>query len=169
LPYARRVAEALGGTLTVASESGQGSTFTATLYAPRPLRRGEPSHLGAVIIGDDDAAHREVLRGLLSGLADQVIDAADAEAVLTAIAEMSPDLVLLDLTMPSGGGQRVLAELIVRPDLDDVPVVVVSSATENLADPTQRERAGAVVDKAHLDREVLAAAIAVATDRGTPS
>jgi signal transduction histidine kinase len=169
LPYARRVAEALGGALTVTSEPGKGSTFTATVHAPRPHTTAEPGTVGAVgtvLVGDDDAAHRELLRGLLTGLAEQVIDAVDADDVLATITERRPDVVLLDLSMPGGGGERVLAELAARPDLDGVKVVVVSSAIEILTDPASRNRAVAIIDKAGLDREVLAAAIA-ATGLGT--
>ena len=170
LPYARKVAQALGGTLDLSSAPGQGSTFTARLPAPRPYEQVAPARVGTVLIGDDDAAHRELLRGLLAGLAepvDRVIEAADADAVLAAVADARPDLVLLDLSMPGGGGQRVLADLAARPELDAVPVVVVSSAIETLDDPTTRNRAVAIIDKAGLDREVLAAAIAAATGNAT--
>jgi hypothetical protein len=68
LPYARRLARILGGNLTLTSAPGAGTTAVLDL----PLRT--PA-LGTVLLADDDAAFRGVLRGLLAGLAGQVLEA----------------------------------------------------------------------------------------------
>ena len=70
LPYARRLAGLLGGELTLASEAGAGTT--AVLRLPHGL----PS-VGTVVVADDDAGFRQVLKAMLAGIAGAVIEAAD--------------------------------------------------------------------------------------------
>ncbi len=54
LPYARRLAEILGGELTLTSEPGIGTT--AVLRLPHG-----PATVGTVLVADDDAGYRQVL------------------------------------------------------------------------------------------------------------
>ena len=160
LPYARRVATALGGSLTLTSTPGQGSTFRARVRNHQPDVAAIGHRLSSVVVGDDDAAWRETLRGLLTTVADVVVEAADADAVLAALTDATPELVLLDLRMP-GGGARVLAEIDQHPEWRDVAVVVISSSDVELGE-LRTQRPGLVtLDKAVLDRESLARAIAM--------
>jgi len=155
LPYARRVTEALGGTLTVASEVGRGSTFTLTLE-----RTGTPA-VGRVLLVDDDGASRAVLRGLLAEVAAEVREARDGAEALSAVAAERPDVVLLDVRMPGLDGPAVRDALRADPATADLPVVLVSSAD---APPG----AGPVLDKAGLDAATLARALRAATGEDRP-
>ena len=56
LPYARRLARILGGDLTLTSEPGAGTTVRLDLPNQTPA-------VGTVLLADDDAAFRQVLRG----------------------------------------------------------------------------------------------------------
>jgi len=138
LPYARRLARILGGDLTLASEPGAGTTVVLDL----PLRT--PA-VGTVLLTDDDAAFRGVLTGLLSGLADRVIEAEDGAAALSLIAANPVDLVLTDLRMPGMDGAALLARLPAQ-----VPAIVVTGA-----DGPPPPRAAAVLRKDELTRERL--------------
>ena len=138
LPYARRLARILGGDLTLASEPGAGTTVVLDL----PLRT--PA-VGTVLLTDDDAAFRGVLTGLLSGLADRVIEAEDGAAALSLIAANPVDLVLTDLRMPGMDGAALLARLPAP-----VPAIVVTGA-----DGPPPPRAAAVLRKDELTRERL--------------
>ena len=138
LPYARRLARILGGDLTLASEPGAGTTVVLDL----PLRT--PA-VGTVLLTDDDAAFRGVLTGLLSGLADRVIEAEDGAAALSLIAANPVDLVLTDLRMPGVDGAALLARLPAP-----VPAIVVTGA-----DGPPPPRAAAVLRKDELTRERL--------------
>jgi signal transduction histidine kinase/CheY-like chemotaxis protein len=139
LPYARRLAELLGGELTLASEPGAGTT--ATLLLPDALPR-----VGRVVIADDDAAYRLVLRGMLQGIADQVVEAADGNEALSAVEAGRTELVLVDLRMPGADGRGVLDRLPAG-----VPAIVITAT--NVRDCPQR--AGALLRKDELTRERL--------------
>jgi CheY-like chemotaxis protein/anti-sigma regulatory factor (Ser/Thr protein kinase) len=140
LPYARRLAELLGGQLTLASEPGAGTT--ATLLLPGGMPR-----VGRAVIADDDAAYRMVLRGMLQGIADPVVEAADGSEALAAVEAGSTELVLVDLRMPGMDGRGVLDRLPAG-----VPAIVITAT--NTRDRPQR--ADALLRKDELTRERLA-------------
>jgi len=136
LPYARRVAEALGGTLRMESDGSTGSTFTlslplqweALLGADRVPPIGSTSALVATaLVVDDDEAFRHVLRGMLQGIAERVVEVADGDEALLVLGTSPPDVVFLDLQMPNVDGPEVLRRMAADPALRAVPVVVVTS------------------------------------------
>ena len=138
LPYARRLARIRGGDLTLASEPGAGTTVVLDL----PLRT--PA-VGTVLLTDDDAAFRGVLTGLLSGLADRVIEAEDGAAALSLIAAHPVDVILTDMRMPGLDGTALLARLPAP-----LPAIVITGA-----DVPPPPRATAVLRKDELTRERL--------------
>ena len=61
-----------------------------------------------VLIADDDQASRELLRDALEACGFRLIEASDGREALKQIWTESPDLVLLDIQMPSLDGFAVL-------------------------------------------------------------
>jgi DNA-binding NarL/FixJ family response regulator len=59
-----------------------------------------------VVIADDHTLFRRGVRSLLSTVADIVVvgEAADGETAVSLAGELAPDLILMDLQMPGGGG-----------------------------------------------------------------
>lgn len=86
----------------------------------RPLR---------VLIVDDTRLARQELRTLLADLPDIELlgEADDVPAAQAAIARLRPDLVLLDIQMPSGTGFDVIE------GLDSAPLVVFTTAYDQYA------------------------------------
>jgi signal transduction histidine kinase len=138
LPYARRLAELLGGELTLTSESGHGTTVVLR------LPHG-PARIGTVVIADDDAGSRQIVRSMLAGIADRVIEAEDGSQALAAVEAGQVDLVLADLIMPVPDGGPLLERLHPR-----VPVVIITSM-----DVEPPRRAAGLVRKDELTRERL--------------
>lgn len=112
LYIARSLAEKMGGSLSIASDVGQGSLFTLNLVLPLCETNEEPSgeQPGAVIrplrvlVVDDAAMNRVILKTYLNRKGHQVSEAADgAEAVAIAQAE-KPDVIFMDIEMPGMDG-----------------------------------------------------------------
>jgi DNA-binding response OmpR family regulator len=84
-----------------------------------------------ILIVDDDETIRVYLRDLLEQMGTiDVFEAVDGPSGLALAREVQPDLVLLDLMMPGMSGIEVCSRLRSTPELADVPVIVLSAATE---------------------------------------
>lgn len=160
LPYARRVVRVLGGELSLSSSPGNGSTFTFTL----PVTPGTPTALqplpalGTVLVVDDELGFRHLVRALLNGAASRVLEADGVDAARRLLQQSPPDLVLLDLRMPDGRGERVLETMAAERTLREVPVVVVTSMTQP-AHGAPSLGGWPILDKAELAQDTLATAV----------
>lgn len=65
----------------------------------------------SVVVVDDHALFRAGVRAELEGVLDVVGDAADVPAAVRAILDLKPDVVLLDVHMPGGGGLEVIRQV----------------------------------------------------------
>jgi DNA-binding NarL/FixJ family response regulator len=103
-----------------------------------------PSSTVRVLIVDDHAMFRAGVRAELgsSGAAsvDVVAEAADVDEALAAIAEHHPDVVLLDVHLPGGGGAEVMRRL---PPAADGPRFLALSVSDAAEDVIGTIRAGA--------------------------
>jgi signal transduction histidine kinase/CheY-like chemotaxis protein len=142
LPYARRLAGLLGGELRLTSEAGGGTTAVLDLPYENPS-------VGTVVLADDDAGFRHILKSMLSGMADRLIEAEDGVQALAFVAEGDVDLVLTDLNMPGLDGYALLKRLPA-----DLPAIVITGT--DVAPPP---RAAALLRKSEVTRERLAFAI----------
>ncbi|GAA4877583.1 hybrid sensor histidine kinase/response regulator [Kitasatospora terrestris] len=157
LPYARRLTEILGGTLHLDSAPGHGTTITVRLPADPAPADGPRREL--LVVVDDDAAFRDVLRPLLHEFADRVVEVGDGTTAHAAVREVRPDGIVLDLHLGEVDGYRVLAELRADPELRHIPVVVLTSASLTAADRGRLAHARAVLSKSGLTGGRIAAAL----------
>lgn len=171
LPYARRVAQTLGGGIRLESTPGQGSTFTVQIpirveqagrAAPATPRPAFPAVLKRVLVIDDDAAFRARLRGLLEGMAKEIREASGGLEGLSEMRRARPDVAFLDLRMPDLSGAEVLGEMNADITLRDIPVVIVT-ATELQADLRLERSPAAMLSKMQIDRDMVEGAIAQVT------
>jgi CheY-like chemotaxis protein len=122
-----------GGTITVASTPGQGTTFTlrlpaavavqaATPPAPVPaLAEGTPCRL---LVIDDEPQVRETLANLLRAVGHTVTEAASGPAGLALLATTPVDCVLTDLGMPEMTGWEVARHITAA--WPTLPIVVLT-------------------------------------------
>lgn len=85
--------------------------------------------MGNVLVVDDDAEYCQIVAQVLRDLGCSVRTATDGAAALALLQEPSrPDLILLDLVMPTMDGVEFLGRLRDHPDrrLARVPVVVMT-------------------------------------------
>jgi len=86
--------------------------------------------VGRILVVDDVAENREILRRRLGRDGHSVVEAADGVEALEVMAREAVDVVLLDVMMPRMDGMEVLERLKAHPDWQHVPVVMISAATE---------------------------------------
>jgi two-component system, cell cycle response regulator len=95
-----------------------------------------------VLLVEDSAAIRALVRRMLVAGGHTVVEAAGGAAALAVCREQQPDVVLLDVEMPGMSGWDVLAEMKADPDLSDVPVVFLTGRSDT-ADMVDGLRLGA--------------------------
>jgi excisionase family DNA binding protein len=97
-----------------------------------------------VLVVDDDAGVRAVVRANLEAEGYAVREAASAHEGLTALEEEAPDLVLLDVMMPEVDGWEMLRRVQERFGVGAIPVIVFSGQVEERAvtDATSRGASG---------------------------
>lgn len=170
LPYAKRVVQELGGTLSLASTPGEGSTFNvvlplqwqALLSARETPQAEAPADLevDTALIVDDDPGFRIALRGMLQGTARRILEAAGGREGLELMRKHRPDIAFIDLRMPDIDGADVLAEMSSDPDLRNIPGVIVTSTEIHAQSLGTLGSASALISKSHVNKDKLRSAVA---------
>ncbi len=80
-----------------------------------------------ILVAEDDAPSRELVRDILELEGYEVIEAADGGEALMKIKELDLDLVLLDIRMPVLGGFAVLEQLRREPKLSNLRVIALTA------------------------------------------
>ena len=140
LAISRQLAERMGGTLSVRSAPGAGSAFTVVLPLPDSTGaavaapsgwqppRGYTGPRRTLLVLDDVAQNRDVIRDTLEPLGFTVRDAADTIAARAVLAAGGIDLVILDLRLPGEDGFAFARWLRATPAHARLPVVAMSAS-----------------------------------------
>ena len=83
-----------------------------------------------IMVVEDEAAIREMIRFALTRAEFQVVEAADAQQARLRIAEQIPDLILMDWMMPGTSGVELTRELKAQPTTKSIPVIMVTARAE---------------------------------------
>lgn len=83
----------------------------------------------SILLVDDDADTRRALREFLTGEGFLVHTARDGQHALNILERIQPDLILLDYKMPVMDGKQFLSLMRRTPQLQTIPVVILSAAT----------------------------------------
>lgn len=126
LAISRGLVELMGGEIGVESTLGQGACFWFEIpaetgppdaMAPTPDDDAEvplPPPGSRVLVVDDNAGNRELVRSVLEAVGVEVVEAVDGEAGVAAAAAAPYDAILMDLRMPRLDGvaaaQRIRAQ-----------------------------------------------------------
>ncbi len=80
-----------------------------------------------VLLVDDEDQLRRVMRDLLEREGYGIAEARDGPQALDQVDQFAPDIIVLDLNLPTLDGYSVLAKLRSRPATRDIPVIVLTA------------------------------------------
>jgi CheY-like chemotaxis protein/HPt (histidine-containing phosphotransfer) domain-containing protein/two-component sensor histidine kinase len=141
LEISRNLARRMGGDITVSSELGTGSLFTVTLPLPLsspPQTTQTPAEAsntteqaGArglnILVADDQLVNRKYMGALLTSLGHHPRFAEDGAQACQEVQRKAPDLVLMDLHMPTMDGFEATRQIRQWPQFATMPIVALTA------------------------------------------
>lgn len=155
--------------LTMTNDKGLGFALGAAQFLTKPINRDallkllqqytRHPHPCRILVIDDDANNRALLRRVLDNEASSVAEAADGQAGLAWLqANPAPDLILLDLMMPIMDGFEFIDALRQQPQYAHLPVVVLTAKTLTPEDHQRlAQRVDHVIERDGQDEETIIA------------
>lgn len=147
LPIVKLLTELLGGQLNVQSQLNQGTIFKIKLYLPskdliHPIANLHSNHIVGylgerrkILVVDNEAVDRGLVTNFLKPLGFAVEEAESGLHCLRLVPEFLPDLILMDLTMPTLDGWET-ARILRRNQMTNVPILIISAdANERTTNP----------------------------------
>jgi signal transduction histidine kinase/CheY-like chemotaxis protein len=142
LSIVKRLTEAMGGTVTVASVLGQGSAFhlrfpdtpiSARLAASEkisPLVDVDFNDLrsSTLLVVDDNQTNCELMVGMFAGSHHKLFFCSSGEDAIARARDLKPDLILMDIRMPGMNGYDALTGIRHTVGLELVPVIAVTAS-----------------------------------------
>src|SRR5678815_3989457 len=103
-----------------------------------------------ILVVEDNPFNRLLVHDILELRGHAVMEAATVDEACALLARERPDLLLLDVQIPGGGGEAVIREVRQRADLVDLPIVAVTS----LAMPGDKERLLSIGFQGYLSKPI---------------
>ncbi len=107
---------------------GEAEAFRCKFGAGVKRHRGEEAPTKILIV-DDDAAIRDVVRFALARAGFETVEAADGRAAISSFSAEAPDLVVLDVKLPEFDGSEVCRRI---RQTSDVPILFLSSMDDEI-------------------------------------
>lgn len=117
------------------------TAITETLTSAFSSKGPPGTPQGTVLVSDDDAATRMLLRAVLESCSFTVVEAVNGQHAYEAALRHRPDLVLIDWMMPIMDGHTTTQRLKANPVTKCIPVVMLTSRSE-VEDKIEALRAG---------------------------
>ena len=110
-----------------------------------------------ILVVEDQEDNRRIIRDLLTSVGYEVMEAVTGEEGVAAAETHRPDLILMDVQLPGLDGYEATRQIKANPDLEHIPIIVVTSYALS-GDDVKAFEAGcnAYVSKPFSPRELLA-------------
>lgn len=137
LSITRQLVRAMNGEIRVESTPGSGTRFKVEVEGELASAWGAGGGAAAmplveteqkVLVVDDDPLARRLLCDALRHLGSSPIEAEDCAVVVRQCAQLRPDILLIDVKIPSTNGLAVIRQLKAEPRLRDIAIIAVSEA-----------------------------------------
>jgi CheY-like chemotaxis protein len=137
LSISLKLAEMMGGTLSVESEEGTGSQFILNLPGVATSEEAFGKHEEAerfsfkparILIVDDDEMSRNILREMYEKCGLTVLEAQNGNAAALIAEEIVPSLIIMDIRMPDMDGFEAAKQLKNSPVTAKIPMVALTAA-----------------------------------------
>ncbi len=149
LAITKRLANMMQGTITVDSQVGKGTSVSVVFTrveisdnnVPRRIEEEEtpPNFMAqTILLVEDAASNREVMKGFLEDTNLEVVEAANGEEALRLLDTLNPHLILMDRMMPVMDGHETTRRIRARPELSDTPVIMLTAAALTQPEPSQK-------------------------------
>jgi PAS domain S-box-containing protein len=148
LSICRQIVEALGGQIGVESQPGKGATFWFTLMfekqlSPPPIESLPDVDRLRVLVVDDNASNREIIRMQLANLGIRSTSVGGPEEALTVLRNESGagdpfHLAILDMRLPAMSGLDLSKAIKADPRIANTGILILSSLGDRLTDDMLR-------------------------------
>jgi two-component system cell cycle response regulator DivK len=114
---------------------------------PAPTSRVAPAH---ILVVEDNPLNRQLVHDILELRGHTVVEAATVDEACRLLETERPNLLLLDVQIPGGGGEAVIRAARQRPHFASLPIIAVTS----LAMPGDRERLLSIGFQGYLSKPI---------------
>ncbi len=117
LPVTKRLCELMGGTLSVDSTLGKGTTFSLTFphlrnaTPPQTIKENATLRDGPILLIDDDVEYAGFMREIFESAGLQTVTVYKGRTGLRIYLEQKPSVVVVDLKMPEIDGYMVIQSI----------------------------------------------------------
>ena len=80
-----------------------------------------------ILVVEDQADNRQILRDLLGNAGFDLIEAENGQEALAALASHRPDLILMDIQLPIMDGYEATRRIRANPEMKSIPIIAVTS------------------------------------------
>ncbi|RYD19077.1 MAG: response regulator [Verrucomicrobiaceae bacterium] len=142
LSICNRLVEAMHGGLSVESAPGRGSIFRVSipthvvlipvdeaLDAVQPAVDFDRLLPSKILIVDDEPLNRELLRNYLAASRHEVYEAENGKQAVALALSLRPDLVLMDIRMPTMDGREALQKIRKNELTKSIPLVAITASS----------------------------------------
>jgi signal transduction histidine kinase/CheY-like chemotaxis protein len=170
LSIVKRLTEIMGGTVTVDSVLGQGSSFRlrfpnvpVSARLPAHEKFAPDSHVdfdelrpATILVIDDNETNCQLIAGMFAGSHHHLVFGSSGADAVAKSREIKPDLLLLDIRMPGMDGFAAVEEIRRIPGREFMPVIAVTASRLGHEDASLKEKFSGHLHKPFSKAELFA-------------